>query len=144
MSHTVPFRLSKPAHIFQTSDSTGFGIRCGVKCKDPKTKEDSWTNYQATIFAKSIPQIEFYTKNLVEGAMVVVSGNSIFIDVYQGANGQSITLTILDARIEAISSNAAAPLAAPRNQQTNRAAQQQAPAQQAPAGFDDFDDDIPF
>jgi len=140
MSHTVPFRLNKPASIFQTADSTGFNIRCGVKCKDPKTKAESWTNYSATIFAKSIPQIEFYTKALVEGALVVVSAQSIFVDVYQGNNGQSITLSLLNANIEAISATANTQAPAPRNQQ-------QAPAHSAPqqpAGFDDFDDDLMF
>ena len=144
MSHTVPFRLTKPAHIFQTADSTGFSFRCGIKCKDPKTKVDSWTNYSATVFAKSIPQIEFYTKALVEGSLAVVCAQSIFVDVYQGNNGQAITLTLLGAHIEAISTGAA-PATQPQQQRVQNQSNTPAPHRQPPpAGFDEFDDDIPF
>ena len=61
MATTITGKLNKPANIFQAGDSTGFGVRIGVKCRDPKTKADVWTNYSAVIFAKSaVPQQQQY------------------------------------------------------------------------------------
>lgn len=138
--HTVPFKLNEDAQVFQAGEYTGFGIRTGVKYKDPKTKEDSWTNYKAAIFAKSQAQIDFYKSALVKGAMVVVSGDKLQVETYDGQNGLQINLKLLNATVQAVSApsgQAAAP--APYAQQS---APQ--PQQKQPAGFDSFDDDLPF
>ena len=142
MAITIPFKLNKPAQQFQAGGSTGFSIRTGVKYRDPKTKEEKWTNYQAVIFAKSPAQIQFYNDALVEGAMVVVSGEKLAVETFDGSNGQVITLSILNANVEAVNFGGQQRAAA----QQHQAAPQPAPqaAAQPQGGFDDFDDDIPF
>lgn len=146
--HTVAFKLNKDASQFQAGESIGFGIRCGVKCQDPKTKEEKWTNYQAVIFAKSPAQIDFYSRALVAGTMAVVSGEKISVEEFQGTNGLTINLNLLNARVEAVHT---ADAGQQSQQQPQRQAPQQRPQQQAPqqaaqggAGFDAFEDDIPF
>jgi len=140
MSHTVVFKLHKPAQQFQAGDSTGFGIRGGVKYYDRKTKSEKWTNYQAAVFAKNQQQIDFYAGNLIEGAVVTVSGESIAVEEFPGQQGLQITLGLNNARIEYIASPSQARAPDAAQQAYNKAV---AP-QKAPAGFDSFDDDIPF
>ena len=97
--HSITGKLNKPARIFQAGESTGFGIRLGVKYRDPKTKQDEWTNYQAVIFAKSPGQIQFYQNALVEGAIVEVSSEQLKIDSFDGQNGAVLTIDMLSARL---------------------------------------------
>lgn len=99
MATTITGKLNKPARTFQAGDSTGFGIRIGVKCRDPKTKEDHWTNYSAVIFAKSPGQIQFYTDVLVEGAVVEVSAEQLMIDQFDGENGPVLSIEMLNTRL---------------------------------------------
>jgi len=144
MSHTIAIKLNKPAQQFQAGDSVGFGIRGGVKYYDRKTKSEKWTNYQAAVFAKNQQQIDFYAGNLIEGAVVTVSGESIAVEEFQGQQGLQITLALNNARIEYIAnpSQVRAPDAA--QQAYNNAAAPRAPIAPPPAGFDSFDDDIAF
>ncbi len=100
MAHTITGKLNKPANMFQAGESTGFGIRLGVKYYDRETKADAWTNYSAAVFAKNHNQIAYLRQVLVEGAIVSVSGESIKADQYQGQNGLQITLDLQNARIE--------------------------------------------
>src|SRR5690606_25133326 len=100
MAHTITGKLNKPANMFQAGESTGFGIRLGVKYYDRETKADAWTNYSAAVFAKNPNQITYLQQVLVEGAIVSVSGESIKVDQYQGQNGLQITLDLQNARIE--------------------------------------------
>jgi single-strand DNA-binding protein len=146
MSHTIPFKLQKSASEFQAGDSTGFGIRCGIKVKNPQSKQDEWTNYEAALFAKSPAAIEFYRANLIEGALAVVSGDKLLVKQFQGQQGLQITLSVQNARLDAVTTGRAPDAAqqaynqgvqAPRaNPQTS------VPAQ--PGGFDNFDDDLIF
>jgi len=144
MAHTVTFKLNKPAQQFQAGDSVGFGIRGGVKYYDRKTKSEKWTNYQAAVFAKNQQQIDFYSGNLIEGAVVTVSGESIAVEEFQGHQGLQITLGLNNARIEYIAqpSQVRAPDAA--QQAYNNATAPRAPIVSSPSGFDSFDDDIAF
>jgi single-strand DNA-binding protein len=149
MAHTVPFKLTKPASEFSVGDSVGFGIRCGVKAQDPKTKQDDWTNYEAVLFAKTPAAIEFYRANLIEGALAVVSGDKILVKQFQGQQGLQITLALQNAKLEAITTGRA-PDAAQQAYNKGAAQSQPAPRQNQPApqhqppkGFEDFDD-IPF
>lgn len=156
MSHTVAFKLQKPAHEFQAGESIGFGIRCGIKVKNPSTKQDEWTNYEAAVFAKSPAAIEFYRANLIEGALVVVSGDKILVKQYQGQQGLQITLALQNATVEAVTTGRApdaaqqayAKAAAGRVAQDYGSGHSEAGisrAPQQPAGFDQFEDDfIPF
>ena len=129
MSTTITGRLNKPANQFQAGESTGFNVRLGVKYRDPKTKQDDWTNYSAVVFAKAPNQINFYQSALVEGAVVEVSGDTLKIDSYEGQNGTSLTIEILNARLGYIHSPQQAP-----QQQAAPQYQQQAP-QQAPPQY---------
>lgn len=139
--HTVPFKLNENAHEFIAGEYIGFGIRTGVKYQDQKTKADAWTNYKCAIFAKSQAQIDFYRANLVKGALVVVTSEKLAVEVFQGQNGPQTAIKLLNANVVAVKTDRAPDAA----QQAYKAAapQKQAAPQQAPAGFDDFDD-VPF
>jgi single-strand DNA-binding protein len=138
MSHTITFKLSKPAQQFSAGDSTGFGIKGGVKYYDRDTKADAWTNYECAVFAKAQGQIDYYANNLIEGAVVTVTSKTLKLRSFETKQGVGLVAVMNDAYIEYISS--------PDIVRDPQAAQARAiaPAQQAPAGFDDFDQEIPF
>lgn len=153
MAHTITIKLQKPAREFAAGDSIGFGIRGGVRYYDRKSQKNEFTNYQAVIFAKEGKQAEFYREVLMEGAIVEVFGEGIKVDVYDGQNGQSITLELNNARLGFIDAGnkqgkppqqESGKSSAPQNQQ--QWGQQHAQGQQhnePPMNFDD-DQDIPF
>lgn len=119
MAHSIVIKLNKPANEFSAGDSVGFGVRGGVQYYDHKTKQKEWTNYSAVVFAKAQAQIDFYRSALVEGAVIEVGGKNQKVDVYNGANGASYTIELLDAWLGRIDT--------PTKQQ----AYQQQPQQQA-------------
>ena len=125
--HSITGKLNKHARIFQAGESTGFGIRLGVKYRDPKTKQDDWTNYNAVIFAKSAGQIQFYTEVLVEGAIVEVSAEQLKVDQFQGDNGIVLTIDMLNARLGYVG--------APTQQSARENYKAPPPRQQAPQGY---------
>ena len=143
MATTITGKLNKPANMFQAGESTGFGIRLGVKYRDPKTKEDAWCNYSAVIFAKSAGQIQFYQNALIEGSIVEVSAEQLKVDSFQGDNGAILSIDMLNARLGYVHTAQGAPQQQQNNnqghnnnQQQNQGGfggqQQQAPQQQAP------------
>ncbi|EHG00176.1 hypothetical protein i01_03298 [Escherichia coli cloneA_i1] len=95
MAHSITVRLNKPAREFQYGENIGFNIRAGVQYYDRQTKKKEWTNYSAVVFAKPGAQADYYRSVLVEGGIVEITGENIRVDVYQGQNGQSITLELL-------------------------------------------------
>lgn len=99
MAHSITVRLNKAAREFQAGDSIGFNIRAGVQYYDRQSKQKEWTNYSAVVFAKPGAQADYYRNVLIEGGIVEITGDNIKVDVYQGQNGQSITLELLNARI---------------------------------------------
>ncbi|ENM1228341.1 hypothetical protein AB6R88_004467 [Salmonella enterica] len=99
MAHSITVRLNKPAREFQAGENIGFNIRAGVQYYDRQTKKKEWTNYSAAVFAKPGPQADYYRSVLVEGGVVEITGENIKVDVYQGQNGKSITLDLLNAKI---------------------------------------------
>ena len=159
MATTVTFKLNKDATQFQAGESVGFGIRGGVKFYDRQTKQDDWCNYETVIFAKQQKQVEFYQSALVAGSIVEVTGQKQRIKQFQGNNGLSLSIELLDASIGFIGT-AGAPQAQgqqqgyqqqpQQRQQQNAYAQasggMQRPqqAQQPQGGYQDFDQDIPF
>lgn len=166
MATTVTFKLNKDATQFQAGESVGFGIRGGVKYYDRQTKQDSYTNFDAVIFAKQQRQVEFYQSALVAGSIVEVTGQKLAIKQFQGNNGLSLSIELLDASIGFIGT-AGAPQAQgnqPQQQGYQQQPQQQRPQQnsyaQASGGMQrpqqqmqqpvyneppmDFSDDIPF
>tara|TARA_R110000803_G_C11973757_1_gene319962 strand:- start:360 stop:824 length:465 start_codon:yes stop_codon:yes gene_type:complete len=130
MSTTITGKLNKAANQFQAGDSTGFGIRLGVKYRDPKTKQDDWCNYSAVIFAKSPGQIQFYQNALIEGSVIEVSCEQLKIDSYDGNNGAVLSIDMLNAKLGYVHTSQAP------QQQQQQPQQQQAPQnnfqQQAP------------
>lgn len=125
MAHTITARLNKAAREFQAGENIGFNIRMGVQYYDRQKKQKEWTNYSAVIFAKPGPQADYYRSVFVEGGIVEVTGENIRLDIYDGQNGQSITLELLNARVGFATSGQAN-----GNQQSNSPPQ--------------FDDSIPF
>lgn len=150
MATTIVGKLNKDAKQFQAGESIGFAIGIGVKYYDRESKSDAWTNYSCVIFAKQQRQIEFYQSALVAGSIVEVTGQKLAIKQFQGNNGLSLSIELLDASIGFIGTAGAqqAQCNQPQQQrpQQNGYAQasggMQRPQQQpqAPA----FDDDIPW
>jgi len=122
MATTVTGKLNKAASQFQAGESTGFGLRLGVKYYDRETKADAWTNFEAVVFAKAPAQVQFYQQALVEGAIVEVSGDKLKIRQFQGNNGLSLSIELLDAKLGAVF--------APQGQQPQQQAQQPQQPQQ--------------
>ena len=163
MGTTVTFKLNKDATQFQAGESIGFGIRGGVKYYDRATKQDAYTNFDAVIFAKQQRQIEFYQSALVAGSIVEVTGQKLAIKQFQGNNGLSLSIELLDASIGFIGT-AGAPQAQgnqPQQQGYQQQPQQrpqqnsyaqasggmqrpQQQMQQPQGGYQDFDEQIPF
>lgn len=131
MSTTITGKLNKQANQFQAGESTGFGVRLGVKARNPKTKQDEWCNYSATIFAKSPGQIQFYQQALVEGSVIEVSCEQQLIESFEGQNGTVLSITMINARLGYVHTGQQAPQQQ-HQQQGGYQPQQQAPQQQAP------------
>lgn len=171
MATTVVGKLNKAATQFQAGESTGFGIRLGVKYYDRESKADAFTNFEAVIFAKAPAQVQFYQQVLVEGAVVEVSGDKLKIRQFQGQNGLSLSIELLDAKLGFVHAPQQAQAQQPQQQRQPQAAGYQQtpdgyPAQPKkplpPAGYQpqigqpmqqnhssyqnapDFEDDIPF
>ena len=102
MSTTITGKLNKAATQFQAGESTGFGLRLGVKFYDRESKSEQWTNYEAAVFAKAPAQVQFYQQALVEGAIVEVSGDKLKIRQFQGQNGLVLSIELLDAKLGAV------------------------------------------
>jgi len=138
MATTIVGKLNKSATQFQAGDGAGFGIRLGVKYYDRETKSDQWSNYEAVIFAKAPAQVQFYQQVLVEGAVVEVSGDKLKIRQFQGQNGLSLSIELLDAKLGFVHAPQQAQAQQPQQQ---RQQPQQQPQQsynqprQPPAGY---------
>jgi len=118
------------------------GLRLGVQYYDRKTKQKEWTNYSCVVFAKASAQIDYYRQVLQIGSIVEVTATHEKIDVYEGSNGPSYTIELINAQIGNVFSTGDQPA---RPQQPPK---QQAP-QQKPSGapgdsFDEEFEDIPF
>ena len=152
MATTITGKLNKDARQFQAGDSTGFGVRLGVKYRDPKTKADAWCNYSAVIFAKSPNQVAFYQQSLVEGSVIEVSCEQLSIESYDGQNGQVLSISMLNARLGYVHTGQQTPQQQPQQygqqqpqqRQPQQYGQQQQGYQQPQMQEPVFDDDIPY
>lgn len=138
MATTIVGKLNKAATQFQAGESTGFGIRLGVKFYDREAKADAWTNYEAVIFAKAPAQVQFYQQVLVEGAVVEVSGDKQKIRQFQGNNGLSLSIELLDAKLGFVNAPQQPPAQQPQQQRQQPQPQQQSynqQRQQPPQGY---------
>lgn len=125
MAHTVTGKLNKAANQFAAGESTGFGLRVGVRYYDRETQQNEYTNYECAVFAKNPNQIAFYQTALVEGAIVEISGRQQKIKTFDGQNGQVLSIELLDASLGYIGT--------PGGQQPQQATSQ--PYQQPQAGY---------
>ena len=132
--HSITAKINKPAREFQAGDSIGFQVRIGVQYYDRQSKQKEWTNYSAALFAKAGPQADYYRSVLVEGGVIEVSGDSLKVDVYEGQNGQSITLELQNARLGFAQSG----------QQQGKPQQQSSGKSSNPQNAQQWDDDAPF
>jgi single-stranded DNA-binding protein len=140
MATTITGKLNKAANQFQAGESTGFNINVGVCYYDRETKSDQWTNYSAVIFAKAPAQVQFYQQVLVEGAVVEVSGDKLKIRQFQGQNGLSLSIELLDAKLGFVHAPQQAPAQQPQQQRQQPQQQQQQqsynhPRQQPQQGY---------
>lgn len=129
MATTVTFKLNKPAKEFSAGESTAFNIQGGVRYYDRETKSEQWTNYSAAVFAKAAAQIQFYRDSLVEGAVVEVTGDKLKIRQFQGNNGLSLSIELLDAKLGFVYAPQAAQQQRPAPQQQMQQQQRQQPQQ---------------
>ncbi len=135
MSVSITGKLNKQPNEFQAGESTGFGIRLGQQYYDRETKQKEWSNYECVIFAKAGPQLDFYRQSLVEGAIICVSGKEQKIKSFEGQNGVSLSIEILNASLD----NVFSPMGQTSQQSPaqNQGFQQSAPAPK-PQSFGSF------
>ena len=132
MSHTVPGLIRKAPFIKEGQNNNGaytmFCFELSEFNKGNQGQEDSYTNYDVALFAKTPGAIDFHTKAIAEGSFVVVSCDKLKIDKQQGGNGtEYIKLKMMNARIDGFNNpNAQSP------QQPQQGGFQQQPMQQAP------------
>lgn len=139
MAHTICGKLNKAATQFQAGESTGFGLRLGVKFYDRATKADAWTNFEAVVFAKAPAQVKFYQDALVEGAIVEISGDKLAIKQFQGQNGLSLSIELLDAKLGFVHAPNQQPQQQPQRQtQQPQQGYQQPMPQQQPQQYDNY------
>jgi single-strand DNA-binding protein len=164
MAISITGKLNKAANQFQAGESTGFGVRLGVRYYDRETQQNEYTNYEAVIFAKAPAQVQFYQQALVEGSVIELSGTTQKIKSFDGQNGQILSIEIHDAKLGFVHTGNQPqqqqtpqqqyqqPRQQAQQQQYNAPQQQQRAPQQAPQQAQpqyneppmDFDDDIPF
>jgi single-strand DNA-binding protein len=129
--HSVTGKLNKAASEFAAGEYTGFNVRVGERFYNRESKTNDWTNYSAVIFSNNQSQIQFLRDNLIEGAIVELSGEQIKIDTFTKDNGeQLITLELVNAKLGYISAMSAGGVRQP--QQQSQQPQQAQQAQQMP------------
>lgn len=154
MAISITGKLNKAANQFQAGESTGFGVRLGVRYYDRETQQNEYTNYEAVIFAKAPAQVQFYQQALVEGSVIELSGTTQRIKSFDGQNGQILSIEIHDAKLGFVHTGnqpqQQQQVPQQQYQQPRQQAQQQynAPQQQAQPQYsqpsDDYADSIPF
>ena len=163
MAISITGKLNKAANQFQAGESTGFGVRLGVRYYDRETQQNEYTNYEAVIFAKAPAQVQFYQQALVEGSVIELSGTTQKIKSFDGQNGQVLSIEIHDAKLGFVHTGNQPQQHAPQQQYQQPQQQQHAPQQnqgyqnapqqqhqysapqQQQGGMDNgWDDDAPF
>jgi single-stranded DNA-binding protein len=142
MSHTVTGKLNRDANKHPGQNGTTFFVDIGEKNFNFKTKQNEYTNYTAPVFAKDA-QAVFYEQALVTGSIVSVTGTGIIVEMPTDPKYPP-RLVIQDAKIVYVATSGQGQQAQPQQRAPQPPAQQNGPAHAPPAGFDSFDDDIPF
>lgn len=131
--HTVHGTIRKAPFIKQLESSTMFVVELSEVVKDYKTGEKSYTNYKATLFAKSPGAVDYYTNATREGAYVVLCAEKLKVEQREHNGKTYITLMMDNARLEGSKY--------PDGQQQQSPQSQQPQYNESPM---DFDSDIPF
>ena len=66
MSISVTSKLNDNAREFKAGESTGFGLRLGVKFYNNQTRADEWTNYECAIFTRTDNQANYYRQSILD------------------------------------------------------------------------------
>ena len=132
MAISITGKLNKAANQFQAGESTGFGVRLGVRYYDRETQQNEYTNYEAVIFAKAPAQVQFYQQALVEGSVIELSGTTQKIKSFDGQNGQVLSIEIHDAKLGFAHTGNQPQQQQAQQQQYNAPQQQQGYQQQPP------------
>ncbi|AOQ26700.1 hypothetical protein [Vibrio phage 2E1] len=153
MAISITGKLNKAANQFQAGESTGFGVRLGVRYYDRETQQNEYTNYEAVIFAKAPAQVQFYQQALVEGSVIELSGTTQKIKSFDGQNGQILSIEIHDAKLGFVHTGnqpqqqqvPQQQYQQPQQQQYNAPQQQQGYQQPQQGGMNNgWDDEPPF
>lgn len=149
MAHNITCKLNNDARQHQGNKGVTFFVSLGEKNYNFKTQAAEYTNYEAAIFAKDA-QIDFYSKCLVKGSIIEVSGTGILVEL--DPTGQyPPKLVIQEAKLGFVNDQLAeqkpqqaqapqqgyqqSPQPPQYAQQAPQQMGQQAPQQQAPANF---------
>jgi len=130
----ITSKLNKSAIERQSKNGYVFIVNMGKQEYDRQANSKIWVNYSAALYATE-KQLQFYRDVLVQGAIIEVKGSGVLPRIW-GDNNDKITLDIQNPTL-GYTYQPGSPMP------DNMKPQQQQP-QQAPGGFDDFDDDIPF
>lgn len=146
MAISVTGKLNKAANQFQAGDSTGFGVRLGVRYYDRETKQNEYTNYEAVIFAKAPAQVQFYQQALVEGSVIELSGTTQKIKSFDGQNGQVLSIEIHDAKLGFVHTGQQAPQQQSwgKPQQPNNGQPYNHQVPQNATGNNPWENDVPY
>lgn len=155
MPHIITGEIRRDVFRKEGSNGNGnyvmYGVDMSESFKDRRHGDERvYTNYKATLFAKTPAAIAFYDDILVKGKIVSIQSDALKIDQREGNNGQVYTtLEMIDPKLifgqrtpqQGGGWGEPQQPSQPR-QQPQRQPQQQAPQrQQQTSGFDD---DIPF
>lgn len=125
MSHSITCKLNNDARSSQGQDSTTFFVSLGEKNYNFSTKQNEYTNYEASLFAKG-NQVAFYQSALVAGAVIEVSSTGVIVEI--DPTGQyKPKLKMVDAKLGFVHSDNQG---APQQQAQQQPAQQMQPQQQ--------------
>lgn len=154
MPHIITGEIRRDVFRKEGSNNNGsyvmYGVDMSESFKDRRqNNERVYTNYKATLFAKTPAAIAFYDDILVKGKIVSIQSDALNIDQREGNNGQTyITLEMVDPKLlfgqktpQGGGCGEPQQPSQPR-QQPQRQPQQQAPQRQHQTSG--FDDDIPF
>lgn len=155
MPHIITGEIRRDVFRKEGSNGNGnyvmYGVDMSESFKDRRHGDERvYTNYKATLFAKTPAAIAFYDDILVKGKIVSIQSDALKIDQREGNNGQVYTtLEMIDPKLifgqrtpQGGGWGEPQQPSQPRQQQPQRQPQQQAPQrQQQTSGFDD---DIPF
>lgn len=139
--HVITGQIRRAPFTKEGQNSNGnwkmFAVDLSERYKD-KDGQNQYTNYRAVLFAKE-SMFDWYNEALQEGKVVIVSAESLAVDVRDKDGKTYVTINMNNPRLEFSQRGDAVSQPQQRQQQ-----QQQQQSQQPPQQQNQFDDDIPF